>query len=287
MVTGNFDRAGRRHVPDARGRRRRRSRRLVLGSGHGRCRSRVRGLPEFLGALPSAVMAEEMETPGEGQIRALVCFAGNPVLSTPNGERLGARARRARLRGRDRLLPQRDDAPRAPRPAAAHVFEVGNYDLHPARARGAQRRQVQPADPRPAPGHPRRLGDPRASSPPAWPRAAARLARGAARLARDLARARRSTSCCGPARTGSRSTRSARRPHGVDLGPLVPSRRERVRTPRRASSAWRRRSSSARCRGSIGGSRIARAGRAGRPRRSLAAGTCGATTRGCTTCGRW
>jgi anaerobic selenocysteine-containing dehydrogenase len=53
-----------------------------------RYRSRVRGLPEFSGELPAAVMAEEMETPGEGQIRALVTGAGNPVLSTPNGTRL-------------------------------------------------------------------------------------------------------------------------------------------------------------------------------------------------------
>ena len=57
--------------------------------GHfGLWRSRVRGLPEFGGELPAATMAEEMETEGEGRIRALVTFAGNPVLSTPNGARL-------------------------------------------------------------------------------------------------------------------------------------------------------------------------------------------------------
>jgi anaerobic selenocysteine-containing dehydrogenase len=50
----------------------------------------VRGLPEVLGELPAAVMAEEIETPGEGQIRALFTIAGNPVLSTPNGGRLNA-----------------------------------------------------------------------------------------------------------------------------------------------------------------------------------------------------
>jgi len=48
----------------------------------------VRGLPEFGGELPAATLAEEMETEGEGRIRALVTFAGNPVLSTPNGARL-------------------------------------------------------------------------------------------------------------------------------------------------------------------------------------------------------
>src|SRR5579871_248751 len=54
----------------------------------GRYRSRVRGLPEFGGELPAAVMAEEIETEGEGRIRALVTACGNPVLSTPNGSRL-------------------------------------------------------------------------------------------------------------------------------------------------------------------------------------------------------
>ncbi len=54
----------------------------------GRHRTRVRGLPAFGGELPAAALAEEIETPGPGQIRALVTFAGNPVLSTPNGARL-------------------------------------------------------------------------------------------------------------------------------------------------------------------------------------------------------
>jgi anaerobic selenocysteine-containing dehydrogenase len=54
----------------------------------GSYRSRVRKLPEFGGELPVATLAEEIETPGAGQIRALVTSAGNPVLSTPNGARL-------------------------------------------------------------------------------------------------------------------------------------------------------------------------------------------------------
>ena len=56
--------------------------------GHDRWRSRVRGLPETLGDLPAAALGEEIETPGPGQIRALLTFAGNPVLSVPNGQRL-------------------------------------------------------------------------------------------------------------------------------------------------------------------------------------------------------
>jgi anaerobic selenocysteine-containing dehydrogenase len=57
--------------------------------GHyGRFRSRVRNLPEFGNELPVAALAEEILTEGEGRIRALVTFAGNPVLSTPNGRQL-------------------------------------------------------------------------------------------------------------------------------------------------------------------------------------------------------
>lgn len=56
--------------------------------GHGRWRSRVRGLPETLGDLPAACLAEEIDTPGLGQVRALISFAGNPVLSVPNTNRL-------------------------------------------------------------------------------------------------------------------------------------------------------------------------------------------------------
>jgi anaerobic selenocysteine-containing dehydrogenase len=59
--------------------------------GHyGRWKSRVRGLPEFAGELPVAALAEEIATPGPGQVRALMTCAGNPVLSTPNGRALEA-----------------------------------------------------------------------------------------------------------------------------------------------------------------------------------------------------
>lgn len=54
----------------------------------GRWHSRVRGRPEVLGELPVAGLAEEIETPGEGQVRALITVAGNPVLAAPNGPRL-------------------------------------------------------------------------------------------------------------------------------------------------------------------------------------------------------
>ncbi len=52
--------------------------------------SRVRKLPDFNGEFPVATLAEEITTPGEGQVRALVTSAGNPALSTPNGDQLDA-----------------------------------------------------------------------------------------------------------------------------------------------------------------------------------------------------
>ena len=87
VVTGNFDRAGGAMFSNPAvdvgmlGR-------SLVGNHYARWHSRVRKLPEFGGQLPAAVMSEEIETPGDGQIRGFVTFAGNPVLSTSNGQRL-------------------------------------------------------------------------------------------------------------------------------------------------------------------------------------------------------
>src|SRR4051812_12251557 len=89
-ITGNLDRpggalfarpaAGSGNTKGAPGRGR--------GARFGRWGSRVRGLGEVFGELPAACLAEEIDTPGAGQVRALLTIAGNPVLSTPNSERL-------------------------------------------------------------------------------------------------------------------------------------------------------------------------------------------------------
>jgi len=50
--------------------------------------SRVRGLPEFNREFPASILAEEILTPGPGQIKAFVCIAGNPALSTPNSRQV-------------------------------------------------------------------------------------------------------------------------------------------------------------------------------------------------------
>lgn len=58
------------------------------GVSTGRHTSRVSGAPEVFGELPMTCLAEEIETPGTGQVRALITVASNPVLSSPNGARL-------------------------------------------------------------------------------------------------------------------------------------------------------------------------------------------------------
>jgi anaerobic selenocysteine-containing dehydrogenase len=90
LLTGNLDREGGAMFPlgaaghsnalgtPGRGR----------GARFGRWHSRVRGLPEIFGELPVACLAEEIDTPGPGQVRALITIGGNPVVSTPNSGRL-------------------------------------------------------------------------------------------------------------------------------------------------------------------------------------------------------
>src|SRR5829696_2571436 len=90
VLTGNLDRPGGAMFTRAAAGQRNSSGAPGEGRGVklGRWRSRVRGLPESFGELPVAVLAEEIETPGEGQVRALVTLAGNPARSTPNSGRI-------------------------------------------------------------------------------------------------------------------------------------------------------------------------------------------------------
>ncbi len=89
ILTGNLDRPGGSMFPrpaHARIQRKPGGR----GFSTGRWRSRVRELPEVRGEFPVATMIDEMEKPGQDQVRALITIAGNPVLSTPNSARLQA-----------------------------------------------------------------------------------------------------------------------------------------------------------------------------------------------------
>ena len=86
ILTGNFDRRGGAMFPqpafdlvrDKKGK----------PSSYGRYESRVRKLPYFNNEFPVATLADEILTPGDGQIRAMITIAGNPVLSAPGGARL-------------------------------------------------------------------------------------------------------------------------------------------------------------------------------------------------------
>ena len=89
IVTGNLDRPGgmlfTREVIPVQG--------LAERAGkatYGKTRSRIGDFPDVLGTFPAAVLAEEITTPGEGQLRALFTIAGNPVLTIPDGQGLAA-----------------------------------------------------------------------------------------------------------------------------------------------------------------------------------------------------
>ena len=90
VLTGNLDREGGAMFPRAAAGQRNSTGPGGQGRGvrFGRWQSRVRGLPERYGELPAVALAEEIDTPGEGQVRALVTVAGNPLVSTPNSGRL-------------------------------------------------------------------------------------------------------------------------------------------------------------------------------------------------------
>jgi anaerobic selenocysteine-containing dehydrogenase len=225
IVTGNLDRPGgalfTRPAVDIVGRR-------LVGPGHyDLWRSRVRQLPEFAGELPVAVLAEEILTPGEGQIRAMVTVAGNPVLSTPNGGQLD----RA-MAGLDFMVAVDFYVNETTRHAdvilpPTSALEHDNYDLifHALAVRNTAR--YSPAVlPKPAQArhdweiftelarrYQRRVPGPKRG----WRARLSRVLKQRLRPDQQIAVALRT----GPYRLSLRSLK--RRPHGVDLGPLRPS----------------------------------------------------------------
>ncbi len=90
VLTGNLDRPGGAMFTSSPIGAAPRPARPGRGFSIGRWHSRVSGHPEVLSELPTALLPEEIETGGDGQIRALVTIAGNPVLSAPDGDRLSA-----------------------------------------------------------------------------------------------------------------------------------------------------------------------------------------------------
>lgn len=232
-VTGNLDRPGGAMFPEP-------AVDLVSRTGPGglgRRKTRVRGLPGFGGELPVSALAEEMLTPGEGQLRALVTSAGNPVLSTPNGRRLEA------------ALPELDfmvsiDFYLNETTRHAHVIlpptgplEHDHYDLafHNLAVRNTSRYSPPLFEPEPGARHDwqilseltRRL---RRHGQGWWGRSKAELTT-------------RAVAWLGPRRLldwGLRSgpykltlKRLEQEPHGIDLGPLAPRLPDVLRTENR------------------------------------------------------
>jgi len=236
LVTGNLDRPGGAMFTTPAADLVALQARLGSPGGFARYGTRVRGLPEFAGELPAAALAEEIDTPGEGRVRALVTFAGNPVLSTPNGGRL------------ERALGQLDfmvsiDLYRNETTRHAHLIlpvafglERAQYDLalYALSVRNAAR--FAPALVDPPPGV-RRDWDVLTLL------AIALRRRGGGSRRRSIGVALRVARALGPRRLLDFLLRLgphhlslaalARSPHGVDLGPLEPRLPGRLHTPDR------------------------------------------------------
>jgi anaerobic selenocysteine-containing dehydrogenase len=92
ILTGHFDEPGGGMFPKAAALQSNTMGKAGSGKGiaTGRRKSRVSGAPEVLGEFPMSCLAEEIQTRGEGQVKALITVASNPALSSPNGERLAA-----------------------------------------------------------------------------------------------------------------------------------------------------------------------------------------------------
>ncbi len=220
LVTGNLDREGG-ALPNE-------PAFPVTGPGtspgnRGRWHSRVRGLPEFAGELPVAVLAEEIRTPGPGRVRALLTCAGNPVLSTPDGRTLDqALSTLDFMVSIDVYVNETTRHAHLILPPASPLTQP-HYDLHfnafavrrvarlspPLRERGGDERADWEILDRLGASHAAAAGKPWRALPPPRELIAAGLARGSSGL--DLAQLDAA-------------------PHGIDLGPLRPSLLSRLET---------------------------------------------------------
>jgi len=223
LVSGNLDRAGGALLNDAAI--------PVTGAGparagterYGRWRSRVRQLPEFAGELPVAALSEEIATPGDGQVRALLTVAGNPVLSTPDGRALDRALdtldfyvaidiyRNETTRHADLILPP------------ASPLTQDHYDLiFNALAVRRVARLNTPVSPR---------AENERADWEIFNGIAGAFAKAAGREWRDQ-QPPRAMIAAGLARGGSGLTLEdlERAPHGIDLGPLTPSLLRRLQT---------------------------------------------------------
>ena len=158
------------------------------------------GCRRSIGELPVVTLAEEIETPGDGQIRALVTSPATRCCRRRTRDRLDARARVARLHGQRRHLPERDDRARRRDPAAASTLADAPLRPRAPAARDPQRRELLAAG--------RRA---RRRRPDEW-EILRRSPLIAQRAGRERRRRRRSTTSPSTASSeGGRATRRARR----------------------------------------------------------------------------
>ena len=139
ILTGNLDRPGGAMFPWAAHAPAQSQERKSGYLPYARWRTRVRELPEFFGELPVAALAEEIDTPGDDRVRALLTVAGNPVCSTPNADRLDRALERLDFmvsvdlyinettRHADVILPTSAPLERTNYPLAFHALSVRNF----------------------------------------------------------------------------------------------------------------------------------------------------------------
>ena len=255
VVTGNLDRPGGAMFPTSAASAPTKGRTPGgRGFGLGRWRSRVTGHPEVKGELPVAALAEEIQTPGEGQVRALITTGGNPVRSCPNSSRLDEALGSLEFMVSVDIYLNETTRPRGRRPALALTPGQAALRLRLLRAERAQRRQLQPAaapggrPDRARPGrarHHRQAGaDRRGRRPEADPSILhSMLMSGLAeRAGLDAAAEQAARTHLGPVEAmidlmlctgpydGLDMAALERSPHGIDLGPLEPRLPELLRT---------------------------------------------------------
>jgi anaerobic selenocysteine-containing dehydrogenase len=193
---------------------------LGMRGSYDRWRSRVRQLPEFSGDLPVATLADEIETGGPGQIRAVITMAGNPVLSAPNGRRLErALGTLDHIVAIDPYLNETTRHAHVILPPASALARP-HYDL--ALYAFAVRNIAKYADPV-LPRSPQEREDWEIIVEMAGRLFAPRLVRRMAIASMHAARPERLVDLllrAGPHRLSLAKLRA--RPHGIDLGPLVP-----------------------------------------------------------------
>ncbi|TSB02363.1 molybdopterin-dependent oxidoreductase [Sphingorhabdus contaminans] len=227
-----------------------------------RWRTRVKGLPEVSGFSPVATLPDEILTPGEGQIRAMLTLCGNPVRSSPNSARYAeALASLDFMASIDLYLNETTRFANVILPPSGHLEQVHYPPFSPPYMVRSYAKWDGAAFPEETPGdgelllrlNARILGiEPAALEEQALKGMIAQTLAADAELAEQISPADCFNAVavhqgparfidllirCGPFgdRFGARAdgltlTRLQEMPHGIDLGPMIPRLRETITT---------------------------------------------------------